>query len=221
MNTAAIDGHQALAIGSIGCAVVACVALLALHVLSPEFQPSWRMVSEYALGRHKWLITLFFAAWGVSSLVLAALLWPLVEAGWARAGVILLVVSGIGELMGGLFDVKHAAHGLAFLLGVPTLPIAALLVGYHLATLGGWDPHRGALLFASHATWISLVLMAIAMFVMMAGFRKAGFPMGPDAPVPERVPDGVIALAGYANRGLVACYLAWLMVVARAFLAVR
>jgi len=28
--------------------------LATLHVLSPEFDPSWRMVREYAIGGYKW-----------------------------------------------------------------------------------------------------------------------------------------------------------------------
>ena len=28
--------------------------LVSLHVLSPEFSPSWRVISEYALGHYPW-----------------------------------------------------------------------------------------------------------------------------------------------------------------------
>jgi Protein of unknown function (DUF998) len=132
-----------LALGSLGSGLIALLALVALHLVSPEFQPSWRMVSEYALGRYKWLITAFFYAWGVSSLLLALLAWPSVDTGWARAGVVLLVVSAVGTAMAGLFDVKHSGHGLAALLGVPTLPAAALLLGYYLSSASS---DRGGLL---------------------------------------------------------------------------
>lgn len=215
MTSWPVEVQSALALGSFGSGIAALLSLLALHIVSPEFQPSWRMVSEYALGEHKWLITTFFLAWGISSLLLAFSLWPTVETGWARVGVLLLAVSGVGELMGGLFDLNHAGHGLAALLGVPTLPIAALLLAYHLVTLHGWIDNRGMFLLLSHSTWISLVLMAVAMGVMMAGFKAAGLPMGPGLPAPDRVPDGVIALAGYANRWLVVCYIAWVLVVSR------
>ena len=120
--------------------------------------------------------------------------------------------------MGGLFDVKHKWHGLAFGLGVPSLPIAAVLIGYDLIGANSWSGQRSTILFASHATWISLVLMAVAMGVMFAGFRKAGIPMDQNAEPPERVPDGVIALGGYANRLLVLCYVAWLIAVAWGYL---
>ena len=115
--------------------------------------------------------------------------------------------------MGGLFDLKHKLHGLAFLLGVPALPVAALLITYNLIQHPAWSSHSSILLYTAHATWISLVLMGIAMGVMMSGFKKAGLPMEQNAPVPEKVPDGVIALAGYANRLLVVSYVLWLIVI--------
>jgi Protein of unknown function (DUF998) len=192
--------------------VLSMLCLLALHVTSPEFQPSWRMVSEYALGKHKWLLTSFFVLWAFGSLTATILLWGEVTRATALIGVILLFISSIGGLMGGLFDVNHKLHGMAAMLGVPTLPIAALLIAYNLGNTSS------LVMLASHATWISLVLMAVSMIVMMNGFKKAGVPMGPNSPVPERVPDGVLAFAGYANRLLIICNLGWLISVAINFL---
>ena len=63
-----------IAISVVAAAMLALLCLLALHFLSPEFGPSWRMISEYALGKHKWLITSFFLFWGASSILLAVLL---------------------------------------------------------------------------------------------------------------------------------------------------
>jgi hypothetical protein len=190
------------------------VCLLILHFTSPEFHPGWRMISEYALGKYKWLITSFFLLWGVSSIFIAIMLWPVVTTTWGTIGIILLLISAVGEIMGGLFDVKHKLHGLSFLLGVPTVPIAALLITYNLIQQEQGQDNTSLLLFSAHATWITLILMGIAMGVMMSGFKKSGIPMNKDAPPPEKVPDGVIALAGYANRLLVLSYVGWLMVVA-------
>jgi Protein of unknown function (DUF998) len=200
---------------------LALLCLLALHFLSPEFSPSWRMISEYALGRHNGLLTAFFLFWGLASLLLAMLLWGSATSVWAKVGVALLVVSAIGEVMGGLFDVRHKLHGLAFALGVPSVPVAALLIGHHLAGKQAWDVHSNLILIASHATWVSTIVMAIAMAVMFAGFKKAGIPMGPDVEPPSAVPDGVIALGGYANRLLIVCYVGWLAVLAWAYLSLR
>lgn len=188
------------------------LCLIALHVISPEFHPSWRMVSEYALGKSKSLLTAFFILWAMGSFTVCFLLYTQINGMTATLGLIFLFISSVGGLMGGLFDIKHKLHGLAALLGVPTLPIAALLIGYNLPKT------NSQIIYASHATWISLALMAVSMIVMMNGFKKSGIPVGPNMPVPERVPDGVIALAGYANRLLIVCNIGWLVSVAIYFL---
>lgn len=201
-----------LAILTIAFCALSIVCLIALHFTSPEFQPSWRMVSEYALGKYKGLLTAFFTLWSLGSFTTCFLLWNQISGTAASVGLILLFISSLGGLMGGLFDAKHKLHGLAALLGVPTLPIAAMLIGYNLS------PASSTILLVSHATWIAFLIMAVAMIVMMNGFKKAGIPMGPDATPPDHVPDGVIALAGYANRLLILCNMGWLIAVAFYFL---
>jgi hypothetical protein len=191
--------------------------LLLLHFLSPEFESSWRMVSEYALGNHKWLITLFFISWGLSSILLAGNLWKQVTSKASKAGVILLFVSGIGASLAALFDVSQpTGHGIAGLLGIPTIPIASLLISYHLSKKREWFSFAYPIRLFAHCTWITLVLMVITMVVMMTGFQQAGIEMGTDSPSPAYIPDGVIALAGYANRLLILVDILWLIIVARA-----
>ena len=202
-----------ISILALASGVISILCLLSLHFTSPEFQPSWRMISEYALGKYKGLLTSFFLLWGACSILVSILLWKEVTTTWAMIGIVLLLISAVGEIMGGLFDLKHKLHGLAFLLGVPALPVAALLISYNLIDLDGWSHAKSIIMFFVHATWISLVLMGVAMGVMMSGFKKAGLPMEQNAPVPDKVPDGVIALAGYANRLLVVSYVVWLIVV--------
>jgi hypothetical protein len=196
---------------SISAGTLSLLSLLALHVSSPEFKPSWRMVSEYALGKYSWLLSIFFYMWGASSILLALALMPVVSGFWANAGLALLFISGIGAICGGLFDVNHKRHGMAFLLGVPMLPVAALILTYHLVNQQLITSNS---LILAHATWISLVLMALAMMLMFSGFRKAGVSWDKDSPPPTKVPEGVIALGGYANRLLVLCYVGWVIVVA-------
>ena len=198
----------------IASGAIALISLLALHFTSPEFKPSWRLISEYALGKYKFLITIFFLLWGLSSLLLTLLLWQETTSLWAKAGLVLVFISGIGACMGGLFDLNHPLHGAAFGLGVPTLPIGALLVSYHFIRKSGWQNHSAMILLSAHATWISLVLMGVFMTVMMNGFKKAGMEMGPNMPPPDSVPEGVTAIAGYFNRLLVVCYAGWTMLMA-------
>ncbi|MBP7261083.1 MAG: DUF998 domain-containing protein [Bacteroidia bacterium] len=207
-----------LALLAAGSSILSLLCLLLLHFVSPEYRPSWRMISEYALGKHKWLITSFFLLWGISSFLLSLLLWNAVTGTWAKLGVILLLISGIGEVMGGLFDVKHKHHGLAFLLGVPSLPIASLLIGYTVAGPDSLSNYKHLVLISSHATWVSLVLMSLSMGVMFSGLKKAGIEITKNSQPLEYMPEGVIALAGYANRFLVVCYELWLILIATTLL---
>jgi hypothetical membrane protein len=201
-----------LALLSIIAGAASLLSLLLLHFTSPEFKPSWRMVSEYALGKHEWLLMAFFFCWGASSMLLALALLPVVNGVWAYLGLALLFISGIGAVLGGLFNVNHKKHGLAFALGVPTLPIAALLLNYHL--LNSNVIAQPGTLIAAHATWLSVVLMGIAMMLMFSGFKKAGVTWDKDSPPPTEVPKGVIALGGYANRLLVFCFIFWVVAIA-------
>jgi len=48
---------------AIAAAATSALFLLGLHALSPEFEVSWRMVSEYANGTFGWLLTAVFITW--------------------------------------------------------------------------------------------------------------------------------------------------------------
>lgn len=205
---------------SIIAGILSILCLLALHVVSPEFKPNWRMISEYAMGKYKWLLTLFFSFWSLSNLLVAYLLMQVVTTNAALIGVLLLAVSGIGALMGGMFDIKHKLHGLSFLLGVPTLPIGALIISYHLINQPPWNTNATLIIYAAHATWISVVIMAVTMMLLFSGFKKAGIAMGPNEEPPKEVPQGVIAISGYANRILVLAYIFWVLVMAQFYLTV-
>ena len=194
------------------------VCLLLLHFLSPEYEPSWRMISEYALGKYKGLLTAFFVLSAACTMMLPILLWNETDGLWATVGLVLVFLSGVGALMGGLFDLKHPLHGAAFALGVPTITVGALLVSYHIVKRPDWSQYSTGTLLTAHAIWISLVLMGVSMAVMMNGFKQAGIAMGPGATPPETVPPGVIAVAGYFNRLLVICNTAWVMVMAYVYL---
>lgn len=203
-----------LAMLVLSCGVISLLALLILHFTSGEFHPGWRMISEYALGKYKWLLTIFFISWGICSLLSAALLWNLVSGIWPTAGIVCLVLTGIGATMGGLFDVKHKLHGMAFGIGIPFLPIGSLLISYALVKEGLWADNRLGILLSAHSIWLSVVCMGLTMVLLFSGFKKAGIPFGPDIAAPEKLPTGVIGINGYFNRLLVICYLLWPMLIA-------
>ena len=172
--------------------------LAVLHLLSPEFDPSWRMVSEYALGSYGWVLLLMFLTWALSCVALFFAIKSHVTTVGGKIGLGFLLLAAVGMTMGGLFDVNHDLHGLAAMIGIPSLPIAAVLIGVSLGRNTFWAPVRRSLLWTAILTWVSLILMNVAIFT---GFSPTG----------EANPG---AWFGWANRFLIIAYDIWLMVVA-------
>src|SRR5215211_4426717 len=97
---------QAAARISFAASAMTLVFLGALHVLSPEFDPSWRMVSEYALGNYGWVLSLMFISWAISSWALYFALRPHVKTKAGKVGLIILLIVGLGQLMASIFSVR-------------------------------------------------------------------------------------------------------------------
>ena len=89
------------AVFALAAIAVSLTALAVLHVLSPEYAWSWRMVSEYANGRYPWLLAIVFFSWAASSLAMIWALWPLSASTLGKVGLIFLFLAGIGQAMGG------------------------------------------------------------------------------------------------------------------------
>jgi hypothetical membrane protein len=197
---------------AIAAAAAVLLLLAGLHRLSPEFDPSWRMVSEYATGRYGWVLSLMFVSWALSSWALAFAIWPQVKTIAGRIGLGFLITAGVGEVMASVFDITHPLHSLAALIGIPSLAIAAMLIGVSLGRAKAWAPARKLLLWAANLTWISLVLMAASFAILIFTYTRAGGDMS--AGVITTLPPGVIAVVGWANRFLVLAYCVWVMTVA-------
>ena len=193
---------------------VAVIALLAgLHILSSEFDPAWRMVSEYANGQYGWVLSLMFFFWGLSSWALAYALWSQAQTTAGKVGLAFLVAAGIGEAMASVFDVNHSLHGLSALIGIPSLSIAAMLISVSLSRTQAWSRVKKSLLWTANLTWISVVLLIVSFIVMIVTYTQSGGDMNTTV-VPTSLPEGVIALVGWANRFLIVVYCIWVMTVA-------
>ena len=195
-------------------ATVSLLVLASLHVLSPEFDPSWRMISEYANGRHRWVLSLMFATWALGSWALAYALYSDLTTWWGKAGFGLLVVSGIGEAMAVPFDVNHPLHGLAFLFGVGGFLVASTIISARLATTDGWRVERRILLWSAVLNWVAVLVMAIAMTAFIRSLKDAGVEVGPGRPPLAALPEGMSPFNGWANRFLVLVFQGWLLIVA-------
>lgn len=194
--------------------LIALVLLLSLHFLSPQFDPSFRMISEYALGSYGNVLSWMFFTWAVSTWALFFSIRSEVKTVGGKIGLFFLLVAGVGMLMGGLFDIKHSLHGAAFALGVPALPIAAVLITKSLVRSKPWSDHKKFLWGLAHATWISLILMAVTLSLFIYSYTQGGGVMGATPQVNITLPEGTIAVVGWFNRLLVLIYIVWVVKVA-------
>ena len=192
---------------------VALALLAALHVLSPEFSPAWRMVSEYANGRYPSALSAMFLAYGLSSLALAFAIRSQLETRSGRIGLAALVVSGAASAAAAVFDLDQLVlHELAGVVGIVALPIGAVLVSRTLARQPEWSGARRRLLWSAHLTWISVVLFIASFPLMMATFALAlgALPSSP----PSELPIGVVAIVGWTDRLLILSAWAWMSITA-------
>lgn len=172
----------------------------ALHVLSPEFKPATRMVSEYALGKFSWVLALMFLAWALSSAALVFALRLHVHTRGGKIGLGLLLLASLGMALAAVFDVRQGLHSLATLLGNPPFVLAALLISHSLGQNPAWHPAWRSLRVASQLPWVSLLVMLTAVFV---GFSQTGGQSGSEMWI------------GWPNRLLVLAYCTWLVTTAR------
>jgi len=197
----AVAPHQTLLAARLsfaaGAASLFCLAIL--HVLSPEFDTSWRMVSEYALGNFGWVLSLMFVTQALSCVALFFAIKSQVRTVGGRIGLFFLLAAGVGMAMASVFDVTHNLHGLSALIGIPGISIAELILGVSLSRNPAWSSKRRLLLWTANLPWISLVLMVIMLFI---GLSQSGGTFGP----------GV--LIGWPNRLLIVAYCGWLMLIA-------
>lgn len=198
-------------LAAFGVALVAAT-ILALHWIKPEFAPSWRFISEYAIGQHGWIMKLTFVIWAASCAALAVALKGEARTRPAKIGIAVLFLVAIAQVFAGLFPQDPVTarpdeltttgnvHAAVTMVGIPGIPIAAMLISSSLwRTNARWRSHRAVIMAAAHATWISLVLMIA--YLMWAVPRAGGFNSG--------------VAAGWMNRLVVAAYLVWHFVVAR------
>ncbi len=198
-------------------AAIVLLLLAALHVLSPEFDPSWRVVSEYANGHYGWVLSLMFACWALSTWALAYAVRSQLTTTAGKIGWWFLVVAGLGEALAAFFDINQPMHGVAGLLGVVGLPVAAVMISMTLVRNPAWAHARKQLLWTANLTWIVVLLMAASLPLLFVTYVHAGGHVpanGQPLPLGTVLPAGVIALVGYFNRLLIVANCAWAMVTA-------
>lgn len=169
-----------------------------LHVLEPEYDPSWRMISEYSLARSGWVMRLAFVTMAIGLAATCVALWPS-----GGAWTIGLAAVALGALGAAFIDADpimtprahatpvgrvHTVLGGVLLAGFPP---AALLAGVGVAPALGWT-------------------LAIASAVPIAGlvwFLIALAPAHGQGGSPE-------IRIGWPDRFCLLAYLAWVVLAA-------
>jgi hypothetical protein len=187
-------------------AVAFSILLVLLHFLKPENDPSWRMISEYEIGRHGWLMRLAFFCWSIGFLGLAAALWH----GASTLAELLIVIVAIGLVGAGIYAADpittlpglqtragklHSLFGVIAVLGIP---VTATVVDWSLGGKPLAAPILGYLPWLSLMVWLGL----LAMMSAFAYFGAKTISLGPQARI------------GWPNRFMVFTYVAWLTVIA-------
>jgi len=186
------------------------VLLTALHVIKPELDPSWRFISEYAIGDNGWIMVLAFFSLALSYVLLFLALRSQIRTITGRIGLVLLLVSAAGLAMAGFFTTDPITtsqeamtpegnlHSLGGTLGF-AMPFAALILSWSLGRIPAWSPVRRSLIWSAGLALIGFLVSFLSLGFLLS---QSGGQFGPGVPV------------GWPTRFEILGYCVWLMVVA-------
>jgi|SRR5450755_511000 Protein of unknown function (DUF998) len=140
-----IRGFAWLSLLGSGCVFL---TVLLLHFTQPDLNPLSRLVSEYALGKQGWLLTVALMSFAVSALALAGALAVTSNAIRLRIGIVLLVIWGLCAIFAALFhtdpipprgplSLSGTIHTIAANIGFFSLTGAILACSWHLRAIYG------------------------------------------------------------------------------------
>jgi hypothetical protein len=194
------------------------VLLAALHFIKSDLDPSWRAISEYALGDYGWVMIIAFLAWGLSALSAFVALRSQIHTLAGRVGLGFLLIGAAGPILAGLFPTDPITtpadamtttgtiHALGAVLG-DAIPVAATLLTLSLVRKSpAWSSVRKPLIWATALAWVGFVVLTVSMLLLLP---QHGGQLGPEV------------LVGWQNRFMVLAYAAWPMTAAWCALRVR
>jgi hypothetical protein len=185
--------------------------LVAEHFLEPEFDPKWRMISEYEIGRYGWLMRIAFFCWGAGMLFITLLAWVSAFTPGGKVGrwwfiVIVLALFGAGifktnAITDNSSNRDNTLHSIFGTIVILTFPIASTLVGNSLIHNPFWAGFKALIIVFTILNWLAM----IGFFASIILSRKKD-------PTAGRVGPNV--LLGWPNRFLVVVYNAWIIMLA-------
>jgi hypothetical protein len=198
-------------------AAIFLIILFLLHFLKRELDPSWRMISEYEIGRFGWMMRLAFFSWGVSVFAMLITIWPTLQpisGTISRWWFVLIVIALFGA---GIFKTNpitentpnrvNTIHTICGAIVILTFPIAATLAVRSLLHNPLWSASQGQLIFGTVLAWVGVV--AYFASIIISGIINPSVVKNPSA---EK--DGPHVYQGWPNRFMVVTYIIWLIIVA-------
>jgi hypothetical protein len=195
----------------LAAAILFLVLLAALLILKPEIDPAWRFISEYAIGRHGWLMSVAFLAMAACCVATVIALWSQLRVG-GRIGAGFLLIGALGLTLAGIFttdpittpmnaqSMSSQLHGLGAILG-DGVAIGATIITLSLIRNKTWRAARAWLIGILALIWI------VYAWLMMSMPTDGNF--GPDVTI------------GWPSRMLMVSYCLWFLVTASQALRLR
>jgi NAD/NADP transhydrogenase beta subunit len=194
----------------LACAFLVILALL--HFLKRELDPSWRLISEYEIGRFGWMMRLAFFCWGASVFALTVTIQSSLQHTSGMIGRWWLILIAIALFGAGVFKSNaitdrtpgraNTLHTLCGMIVILTFPAAATVAVYSLRLSPMWSASQGPLILTTVVAWIGMITFFGSLISARVRNPSAGEVGGP------RV------YQGWPNRFMVATYAVWIVVVA-------
>jgi hypothetical protein len=173
--------------------------LVAMHILRPDLDPTWRFISEYELGPIGWLMRVGFIALATSCAGLCVTIFPYSRTVRGWLGMLLLMVSCAGMVLAGIYvpDKENKLHEIGAMLD--NVPFAAILLNWSLYRHPAWSSAKTLLAWTAGLPLLGLVVFIGSLALMLP--TNGGQP-------------GPTVLAGWPNRFFVLAHIAWLVPIA-------
>lgn len=165
--------------------------LFVLHGLKSDLDPSWHFISEYAIGRHGWLMQFAFLALAVANLTMLSAIRASLRGVWGKVGMGLYLVGTFGVVVSAvcvtdpintppeLRTTSGNLHNLGGALGLFGF-LGTLIFSVSLLRSPAWRPWRSAVWAASVIVVTGFFVSFISITVMAARYEGV---FSPDTPV--------------------------------------
>jgi Protein of unknown function (DUF998) len=154
--------------------------LLLLHLLEPEYNPTWRFISEYALGKFGFLMNICFLMYSAALISLVVSVKSQVKSIIGYIGLAILAIGAIGIIMCALFNTDPITTDMAQIssngqkhytgASLDYTPIGFLLLAFSFRKKEAWRPIFSRLLITS----VISILLTVAMVASMPSDYKFG-----------------------------------------------